>query len=80
MFTTRYEVWRGKEVLQRLKDKHGDDYEEGDEEEEDSEDDVEEDSDAEELTAEVERDFFKTLASLKSKVNRCFWGEYFRSL
>merc|ERR1740128_772463 len=42
----------------------------GDDDEEDSEDDEDEDSEAEELTAEVERDFFKTLASLKQRIQK----------
>merc|ERR1712142_715687 len=51
----RYEKWRGKEHLQKLKAKHGD----IDEEESDSESEESEDSDAEELTEEVEKDFYK---------------------
>lgn len=52
------------EVLQRLKDKYGDDY--GDDGSS-STSDEEEDDHAEGLTEDVERDFFKTLACLKQK-------------
>jgi len=62
-YADRYEKWRGKEHLQKLKAKHGD----IDEEESDSESEESEDSDAEELTEEVEKDFYKTLACLKAK-------------
>jgi len=65
-YAERYENWRGKEVIQRLKDKHGDNMEEVLEDDDESSGE-EEDSDAEELTEEVEKDFFKTLASLKAK-------------
>eukprot|EP00088_Acartia_fossae_P035338 TRINITY_DN363_c0_g1_i5.p1 TRINITY_DN363_c0_g1~~TRINITY_DN363_c0_g1_i5.p1 ORF type:complete len:786 (-),score=304.83 TRINITY_DN363_c0_g1_i5:285-2642(-) len=67
-YATRYEQWRGKEVLQKLKDKHGDEGSEnsGDDNEDESSEESE-DSDAEELTEEIERDFYKTLASLKAK-------------
>merc|ERR1712059_85161 len=62
-YAEKYDTWRQKEHLQKLKDKYGEDFQE---ESEDS-DESSEDSDAEELTQEVEKDFFTTLASLKSK-------------
>merc|ERR1712058_211762 len=58
--------WRGKEHLQKLKDKYGDTVNDNDEDETDSSDE-EEDEDAEELTPEIEKDFFATLSSLKRK-------------
>jgi len=74
-YASKYDQWRGKEHLQKLKDKYGDDYEE----EEDS-DDEEEDEDADELTEDVEQDFFATLASLKKKDPKIYDGktEFFK--
>ena len=64
-YAAKYDNWRGKEHLQKLKDKYGDrDLEE---EEDDSSSEESEDEEAEELTPEVEKDFFVTLASLKTK-------------
>lgn len=73
-YAARYDEWRGKEHLQKLKDKYGDDYEE---EESDSET---EDEDADELTEEIEKDFFSTLASLKKKDPKLYDGktEFFK--
>jgi len=73
-YAARYDEWRGKEQLQKLKDKYGEDYEE---EESDSDD---EDEDAEELTEDVEKDFFTTLASLKKKDPKIYDGktEFFK--
>ena len=51
-YAAKYDQWRGKEHLQKLKDKYGDDYEEGDSDSEDEE----EDDDAEELTEEIEKE------------------------
>jgi len=70
-YAAKYDQWRGKEHLQKLKDKYGDDYEEGDSDSEDEE----EDDDAEELTAEIEKDFFATLASLKKKDPKLYDGK-----
>jgi len=75
-YAAKYDQWRGKEHLQKLKDKYGEDYEEGgSESEEDDEDD-----DAEELTKEIEEDFFATLASLKKKDPKLYDGktEFFK--
>jgi len=75
-YASKYDQWRGKEHLQKLKDKYGEDYEEGgSESEEDDEDD-----DAEELTKEIEEDFFATLASLKKKDPKLYDGktEFFK--
>ena len=73
-YAAKYDQWRGKEHLQKLKDKYGDDYEE---EESDSET---EDEDADELTEEIEKDFFTTLASLKKKDPKLYDGktEFFK--
>ena len=67
-YAAKYDNWRGKEHLQKLKDKYGDrgDLNEN-EEDSDSSSDEEEDDDAEELTPEIEKDFFATLSSLKCK-------------
>jgi len=76
-YAAKYDQWRGKEHLQKLKDKYGDEYEEG---ESDSDEDEEEDEDADELTTEIERDFFATLASLKKKDPKLYDGktEFFK--
>jgi len=76
-YASKYDQWRGKEHLQKLKDKYGEDYEEGGS---DSEEDEEEDDDAEELTTEIEEDFFATLASLKKKDPKLYDGktEFFK--
>ena len=63
-YASKYDTWRQKEHIQKLKDKYGEDYEE--EDEEDSEESSD-DSEAEELDEELEKDFFATLASLKKK-------------
>ena len=65
-YAAKYDNWRGKEHLQKLKDKYGDTVNDENEEETDSSDE-EEDEDAEELTPEIEKDFFTTLSSLKRK-------------
>ena len=68
-YASNYDKWRGKEHLQKLKDKHGDqsiDLEEDDEEESSSSSE-EEDENGDEITADIEKDFFTTLSSLKSK-------------
>jgi len=75
-YATRYDTWRGKEQLQKLKDKYGDDVDEDDE----SSEEESEDEEAGELTAAVERDFFTTLASLKERNPAIYDGktEFFR--
>ena len=68
-YASNYDKWRGKEHLQKLKDKHGDqsiDLEEDDEEDSSSSSE-EEDENGDEITADIEKDFFSTLSSLKSK-------------
>ena len=65
-YAAKYDNWRGKEHMQRLKDKYGDQVQD-DQEEEDESSSEEEDEDAEELTPEMEKAFFATMASLKSK-------------
>ncbi|GAV02629.1 hypothetical protein RvY_13169 [Ramazzottius varieornatus] len=62
-YAKRYDDWREKEEMQKLRDRYGDDVKEDDEDESTSES---EDEDAEALTPQIERDFFKTLAYLKS--------------
>ena len=66
-YAARYDNWRGKEHLQKLKDKYGDKSHDGPDDETDSSSDEEEDENAEELTAQIEKDFFTTLSSLKRK-------------
>jgi len=70
-YATKYDTWRQKEHLQKLKDKYGADYEE----QESDSDESSEDSDAEEDNEEVEKDFFATLASLKNKDPKLYDGE-----
>ena len=65
-YAAKYDNWRGKEHMQRLKDKYGDQVPDNQEEEDDSSSE-EEDEDADELTPEVEKAFFATMASLKRK-------------
>jgi len=71
-YASKYDTWRQKEHIQKLKDKYGEDYEE--EDEEDSEESSD-DSEAEELDDELEKDFFATLASLKKKDPKIYDGE-----
>ena len=66
-YASNYDKWRGKEHLQKLKDKHGDQNIHQEEEDEDDSSSEEEDEDGEEITADIEKDFFTTLSSLKSK-------------
>ncbi|XP_060081608.1 protein KRI1 homolog [Ylistrum balloti] len=64
-YAEKYNTWRAKEELQRLKDKYGDvDVNHSDESSSSSES---EDETAEALTAQVEKDWLKTLSALKSK-------------
>ncbi|XP_055347316.1 protein KRI1 homolog isoform X2 [Paramacrobiotus metropolitanus] len=60
-YASKYDDWRAKEEMQKLKDKYGD------EPMPESSSSESEDEDAEALTPAIERDFFKTLAVLKSK-------------
>ena len=66
-YAAKYDNWRGKEHMQKLRDKYGDQVQDNEEDEEDESSSEEEDEDAEELTPEVEKAFFATMASLKSK-------------
>ncbi|XP_020511658.2 protein KRI1 homolog [Labrus bergylta] len=61
-FAQKYEKYRQKEELQRLKDKYGDQADESQSEDESSSDDSEV-----ELDPEIERDFYRTLSLLKKK-------------
>ena len=74
-YAESYNRFREKEVYQKLKDKYGEDAAKKSLEEameEDSEDSESEDDDAEALTEQVEKDFFKTLAMLKTKDPRIY--------
>ncbi|XP_063048581.1 protein KRI1 homolog isoform X2 [Engraulis encrasicolus] len=62
-FADKYEKYRQREELQRLKDRYGDEEEEGSES---SESDSDEDSEVE-LDPKLERDFYRTLSLLKKK-------------
>uniref|UniRef100_A0A6P7GKN9 Protein KRI1 homolog n=1 Tax=Diabrotica virgifera virgifera TaxID=50390 RepID=A0A6P7GKN9_DIAVI len=62
-YAKKYDVWRKKEELNRLKTKYGEDVFDEEEESSSSSDDEE----GIEITKNVERDFFKTLACLKNK-------------
>jgi len=68
-YAENYNRFREKEVYQKLKDKYGEDAAKKSLEEamEDASDSESEDDDAEALTEQVEKDFFKTLAMLKTK-------------
>uniref|UniRef100_UPI0037E8248A protein KRI1 homolog n=1 Tax=Semicossyphus pulcher TaxID=241346 RepID=UPI0037E8248A len=61
-FAQKYEKYRQKEELQRLKDRYGDRADESDSESESSSDDSEV-----ELDPEIERDFYRTLSLLKKR-------------
>nr|XP_020478772.1 protein KRI1 homolog [Monopterus albus] len=61
-FAQKYEKYRQKEELQRLKDRYGDRAEDSDSESESSSEDSEVD-----LDPELERDFYRTLSLLKKK-------------
>ncbi|XP_064476760.1 protein KRI1 homolog [Ornithodoros turicata] len=61
-YAKKYNQWREKEELQKLKDKYGEDAILSSSSSEESEDE-----DAEELTSEVEKKFLETLNALKSK-------------
>ncbi|KAI0230578.1 KRI1-like protein [Lamellibrachia satsuma] len=67
-YAERYNKWRKKEELQRLKDKYGD---VGDDEFTSS-DSEEEDDDAEALTPQLEKDWLETLAAIKRKDPRIY--------
>uniref|UniRef100_A0A8C7S6P1 KRI1 homolog n=1 Tax=Oncorhynchus mykiss TaxID=8022 RepID=A0A8C7S6P1_ONCMY len=62
-FAEKYDKYRQKEELQRLKDKYGD---QADESESGSESESDDDSEVE-LDPKVERDFYRTLSLLKKK-------------
>ncbi|CAG9764401.1 unnamed protein product [Ceutorhynchus assimilis] len=62
-YAKNYDVWRKKEELNKLKTKYGEDALDHGESSSSSDDDDE----AVELTQEVEKDFYKTLACLKKK-------------
>ena len=74
-YASNYDKWRGKEHLQKLKDKHGDQSIDLEDEDEDESSSEEEDEDGGEITAEMEKDFFATLSSLKSKDPAIYDGE-----
>ncbi len=68
-YAEKYNKWRQKEELQKLKDKYGDVQEEDGEE--DSSDESE-DEDAEALTEQLETDWLKTLTALRRKDPRIY--------
>ncbi|XP_026471237.1 protein KRI1 homolog isoform X1 [Ctenocephalides felis] len=63
-YAKNYDIWRQKEELNKLKTVYG---EEALNDYDDSSSSSSEDEDAKELTEEVEKDFFRTLACLKNK-------------
>lgn len=68
-YASKYNEWRRREELQKLRDRYGVDAEK---EEEDSSSSESEDEDAEALTPQLEEDWLKTLAALKSKDPRIY--------
>lgn len=74
-----YNTFREKEVYQKLKAKYGDEAQSHREDDHasssSSSSDESEDEDAHELTDQVEKDFYKTLASLKNKDPRIYDGQ-----
>ncbi|KAK2178143.1 hypothetical protein NP493_560g01097 [Ridgeia piscesae] len=67
-YADRYNTWRKKEELQRLKDKYGN----VEDDEFTSSDSEEEDDDAEALTPQLEKDWLETLAAIKRKDPRIY--------
>ncbi|KAK1154017.1 hypothetical protein AOXY_G29268 [Acipenser oxyrinchus oxyrinchus] len=65
-FAERYEKYRQKEELQKLKDRYGDCEEEEEEEESSPDSDGDEESEVE-IDPKLERDFYRTLSLLKKK-------------
>lgn len=68
-YASKYNEWRRREELQKLRDRYGVDAEK---EEEDSSSSESEDEDGEALTPQLEEDWLKTLAALKSKDPRIY--------
>ncbi|XP_022102879.1 protein KRI1 homolog [Acanthaster planci] len=66
-FAESYNKWRRKEELQKLKDRYGEDITD-----ELSSSSEEEDEEAEGLTAQIEKDFLKTLSYVKSRDPRIY--------
>lgn len=61
-YASKYEKWRHKEELQKLKARYGDD-----DEDDDSDDDEEEDENADKWDLQMERDWLKAYGALKAK-------------
>lgn len=78
-YATSYNRFREKEQFQKLKDKYGEEAAKKtlNENEDDSDDESSssEDDEAEALTEQIERDFFKTMAYLKSKDPKIYDGK-----
>ena len=78
-YATSYNKFRGKEQYQKLKDKYGDEAAKkslnGREEDDSDESSSSEDETAEALTGQIEKDFFKTLAYLKTKDPKLYDGK-----
>ncbi|XP_067004605.2 protein KRI1 homolog [Anabrus simplex] len=75
-YAERYNNWRQKEELQKLKDRHGEvalkKLENDDDDDDQSSTSEEEDENAKELTQEVEKEFFRTLSCLKKRDPRIY--------
>ncbi|XP_059484513.1 protein KRI1 homolog [Neocloeon triangulifer] len=72
-YAQRYEKWRGKEEIQKFTDRYGENALKLDApDDEDDSSSTDEDEDAKELTVDVEKQFFKTLACLKKKDPRIY--------
>ncbi|XP_065331889.1 protein KRI1 homolog [Cloeon dipterum] len=66
-YAEKYNNWRGKEELQKFVDRYGEEPLKNFNEDDEESSSTDEDDDAREITADVEKQFFKTLACLKKK-------------
>ena len=78
-YATSYNRFREKEQFQKLKDKYGEEAAKkelnGNDDDSDDESSSSEDEEAEALTEQMEKDFFKTMAYLKSKDPKIYDGK-----